>query len=152
MVYLIPTYHNPTGLIMPAEARHRVAAVAAAHPDTLFVDDMTLAELPLYDGPRIVPLAAFGPGQAPGPNLVSVGSLVVVEQAAAPQHRGQRVYPRLPVGREGGLAIRTGRHRPEPRLTAHVMNPAHVCDLIFYAERTIVLVPGSGAREPGCCH
>jgi DNA-binding transcriptional MocR family regulator len=72
MVYLIPTYHNPTGLVMPAGPRHRVAAIAAAHPDTLFVDDMTLAELPLHDGPRIPPLAAFGPGQ---PNLVSVGSL-----------------------------------------------------------------------------
>ena len=33
---------------------------------------MTLAELPLRDGPRIPPLAAFGPDQ---PNLVSVGSL-----------------------------------------------------------------------------
>ena len=72
MVYLIPTHHNPTGLVMPAEARRRVAAIAAAHPDTLFVDDMTLAELPLHDGPRIPPLAALGPDQ---PNLVSVGSL-----------------------------------------------------------------------------
>ena len=33
---------------------------------------MTLAELPLHDGPRLPPLAAFGPHQ---PNLVSVGSL-----------------------------------------------------------------------------
>jgi DNA-binding transcriptional MocR family regulator len=87
LVYLIPTHHNPTGLVMPAEARHRVARIAAAHPDTLFIDDMTLAELPLRDGPRgdeagsygrasygpgIPPLAALGPGQ---PNLVSVGSL-----------------------------------------------------------------------------
>jgi DNA-binding transcriptional MocR family regulator len=72
MVYLIPTYQNPTGLVMPAGPRNRVAAIAAAHPDTLFVDDMTLAELPLHDGPRIPPLAAFGPDQ---PNLVSVGSL-----------------------------------------------------------------------------
>jgi DNA-binding transcriptional MocR family regulator len=63
MVYLIPTYQNPTGLVMPAGPRHRVAAIATAHPDTLFVDDMTLAELPLHDGPRIPPLAAFGPDQ-----------------------------------------------------------------------------------------
>jgi DNA-binding transcriptional MocR family regulator len=75
LVYLIPTYQNPTGLLMPAGARHRVAAIAAAHPDTLFVDDMTLAELPLRDGPHVPPLAAFGSGQAPRPNLVSVGSL-----------------------------------------------------------------------------
>ena len=26
MVYLIPTHHNPTGLVMPAGPRHRVAA------------------------------------------------------------------------------------------------------------------------------
>ncbi len=72
LVYLIPTYQNPTGLVLPAGSRHRVAAIAAAHPDTVFVDDMTLSELPLRDGPRVPPLAAFGPGQ---PNLVSVGSL-----------------------------------------------------------------------------
>jgi DNA-binding transcriptional MocR family regulator len=72
MVYLIPTHHNPTGLVMSASSRHRVARIAAAHPDTLFVDDMTLAELPLHDGPRIPPLAALGPDQ---PNIVSVGSL-----------------------------------------------------------------------------
>jgi DNA-binding transcriptional MocR family regulator len=72
LVYLIPAYQNPTGLVMPAGTRHRVAALAAAHPDTLFVDDMTLAELPLRDGPRLPPLAAIGPHQ---PNVVSVGSL-----------------------------------------------------------------------------
>jgi DNA-binding transcriptional MocR family regulator len=72
MVYLIPTHHNPTGLIMPTGHRRRVAWLAAAHPDTLFVDDMTLAELPLGDNPPPPPLAALDPGQ---PNLVSVGSL-----------------------------------------------------------------------------
>jgi DNA-binding transcriptional MocR family regulator len=72
MVYLIPTHHNPTGLVMPTGARHRVAQIAAAYPDTLFVDDMTQAELPLRDGPRIPPLAALSPDQ---PNLVSIGSL-----------------------------------------------------------------------------
>ena len=72
MVYLIPTHHNPTGLVMRAEHRHRMVRLAAAHPDTLFVDDMTLAELTLADGPRRPPLAALAPRQA---NLVSVGSL-----------------------------------------------------------------------------
>ena len=72
MVYLIPTHHNPTGLVMPAGHRRRVARLAAAHPDTLFVDDMTLAELPLGDNPPPPPLAALGLRQ---PNLVSVGSL-----------------------------------------------------------------------------
>ena len=72
MVYLIPTHHNPTGLVMPGGDRHRVARLATAHPDTLFVDDMTLAELPLRDGPRPAPLAALSPRQ---PNLVGIGSL-----------------------------------------------------------------------------
>jgi DNA-binding transcriptional MocR family regulator len=72
LVYLVPTHHNPTGLVMPAGHRRRVARLAAAHPDTLFVDDMTLAELPLGDHPVPPPLAALDPGQ---PNLVSVGSL-----------------------------------------------------------------------------
>jgi len=72
MVYLIPTHHNPTGLVMPAGHRRRVARLAAAHPDTLFVDDMTLTELPLGDTPPPAPLAALAPRQ---PNLVSVGSL-----------------------------------------------------------------------------
>jgi DNA-binding transcriptional MocR family regulator len=72
LVYLIPTYQNPTGLVMATATRRHVAKIAAAYPDTLFVDDMTLAELPLRDGPHIPPLAALGPQQ---PNLVSVGSL-----------------------------------------------------------------------------
>jgi DNA-binding transcriptional MocR family regulator len=72
MVYLIPTHHNPTGLVMPAGHRRRVARLAAEHPGTLFVDDMTMTELPLGDNPLPPPLAALAPGQA---NLVSVGSL-----------------------------------------------------------------------------
>ena len=72
MVYLIPTHHNPTGLVMTAGHRRRVVRLAAAHPDTLFVDDMTLTELPLRDHPPPPPLAALVPEQ---PNLVSVGSL-----------------------------------------------------------------------------
>jgi DNA-binding transcriptional MocR family regulator len=72
MVYLIPAHHNPTGLVMPAGDRRRVARLAAEHPGTLFVDDMTLAELPLGDGAPPPPLAVLAPRQA---NLVSVGSL-----------------------------------------------------------------------------
>jgi DNA-binding transcriptional MocR family regulator len=75
MVYLIPTHHNPTGLVMPAGSRHGVARVAAAHPDTLFIDDMTLAELPLRHESRIPPLAALGPDDPQPANVVSVGSL-----------------------------------------------------------------------------
>jgi len=77
VVYLIPTHHNPTGLVMPAGDRHRVARLAAGYPGTLFVDDMTMAELPLSEPagpgtPASPPLAALAPRQA---NLASVGSL-----------------------------------------------------------------------------
>jgi DNA-binding transcriptional MocR family regulator len=87
MVYLIPTHHNPTGLIMPAGHRQRIAELAAAYPDTVFVDDMTLAELPLRDASPPPPLAAFAAaGQSRAgqnraaqnrahSNLVTVGSL-----------------------------------------------------------------------------
>jgi DNA-binding transcriptional MocR family regulator len=71
LVYLIPTHHNPTGAVMAAGDRHRVAKLAAAYPDTLFVDDLTLAELPLRYGPRPPPLAALSPRR---PNLISIGS------------------------------------------------------------------------------
>ena len=76
MVYLILTHHNPTGLVLPAGLRRRVVRLTAAYPDTLFVDDMTLAELPLGETPLPLPLppplAALAPGQ---PNLASVGSV-----------------------------------------------------------------------------
>jgi DNA-binding transcriptional MocR family regulator len=75
LVYLIPIYHNPTGRLMPAGDRAQVARIAAAHPGTLFVDDMTLAELPLGGRALVSPLAA-GDGSGPRqPNMVSVGSL-----------------------------------------------------------------------------
>jgi len=70
LVYLIPTHHNPTGLVMPAGVRQRITRLAAAYPDTVFVDDMTLAELTLSGRPSPPPLAAGGPA-----NLVTVGSL-----------------------------------------------------------------------------
>jgi DNA-binding transcriptional MocR family regulator len=74
LVYLIPTHHNPTGLVMPAGQRQRITALAAANPETVFVDDMTLAELPLRDGAPPPPLAAYADRGA-GDNLVTVGSL-----------------------------------------------------------------------------
>lgn len=73
LVYLIATHHNPTGLVLPASRRQRVAQLAADHPDTLFVDDVALAELRLRDAPLPPPLAAIP--QRPLPNLVTVGSV-----------------------------------------------------------------------------
>jgi DNA-binding transcriptional MocR family regulator len=72
VVYLIPTHQNPLGTVMPLAGRQEVVALARRHPDVTFVDDMTLAELPLSDAARPVPLAALAPD---APNLVTVGSL-----------------------------------------------------------------------------
>jgi DNA-binding transcriptional MocR family regulator len=72
LVYLIPTHHNPTGRTMPAADREALAALAGRHPDVTFIEDMTLADLPLSDAPAPVPLAALAPDS---PNIVTVGSL-----------------------------------------------------------------------------
>jgi DNA-binding transcriptional MocR family regulator len=47
LAYLMPTHQNPTGLVLPAAERHEIVALAARHHDVTFVDDMTVAELPL---------------------------------------------------------------------------------------------------------
>ena len=76
LAYLIPTHHNPTGLVLPAAERHEIVALAQRSPDVTFIDDMTLAELfldpasGLMEGPP--PLAALAPRLA---NVVTVGSL-----------------------------------------------------------------------------
>jgi DNA-binding transcriptional MocR family regulator len=82
LAYLIPTHQNPTGLVLPAAERHEVVALAMRYPDVTFVDDMTMAELPLASdaftdgftsgfssGPP--PLAALAPKL---PNVATVGS------------------------------------------------------------------------------
>jgi DNA-binding transcriptional MocR family regulator len=84
LVYLTPTHQNPTGLVLPAAERHEIVALARRHPGVTFIDDMTLAELPLgtgtgetgetgafSTGPQPPPLAALAPRL---PNVVTVGS------------------------------------------------------------------------------
>jgi DNA-binding transcriptional MocR family regulator len=79
LAYLIPTHQNPTGLVMPAAERHEVVALARRYPDVTFIDDTTLAEVPLRAGEPGCqsvmygppPLAALAPRLA---NIVTVGS------------------------------------------------------------------------------
>ena len=71
LVYLIPTFHNPTGAVLPAAARAEIVSLARRYPDVTFIDDQTMAELPLSPGRPPSPLAALGPGR---PNVVTVGS------------------------------------------------------------------------------
>jgi DNA-binding transcriptional MocR family regulator len=69
LVYLTPTYQNPTGAVMPRAARKEAARIAAELGVPL-IDDGTLAELVL-DSPPPPPIAAFDP-EAP---VVTIGSL-----------------------------------------------------------------------------
>jgi DNA-binding transcriptional MocR family regulator len=76
LVYLIPSFHNPTGSLLPGAARGDIVELARRHPDVTIIDDLTIAELPLADGPagggrQPPPLAALAPRL---PNVVTVGS------------------------------------------------------------------------------
>jgi DNA-binding transcriptional MocR family regulator len=71
LVYLIPSFHNPTGLVLPAGARADLVELARRYPDVTFIDDMSMADLRLGDQPPPPPLAALAPRL---PNVVTVGS------------------------------------------------------------------------------
>jgi DNA-binding transcriptional MocR family regulator len=69
LVYLVPSFHNPTGTLMPEGARRDVAALAEAH-GVVVVEDESLADLSFGPEPP-PPIAAFSP-RAP---VLTVGSL-----------------------------------------------------------------------------
>jgi DNA-binding transcriptional MocR family regulator len=69
LVYLVPTFHNPTGLLVP-EATRRAIARIAEETGVPIVEDDTLADLTLGPEPP-PPIAAFS---REGP-VVTVGSL-----------------------------------------------------------------------------
>jgi DNA-binding transcriptional MocR family regulator len=71
LAYLVPSFHNPTGAVMPAHTR-RLVVEAAAEGGVVLIDDLTLADLWL-DGPPPAPLGATVPQAAA--QVVSVGSL-----------------------------------------------------------------------------
>jgi DNA-binding transcriptional MocR family regulator len=52
LVCLIPSFHNPTGLLMPAGARRDLVELARRHPDVTFIDDMTMADVAFGDDRR----------------------------------------------------------------------------------------------------
>ncbi|HTO87130.1 MAG TPA: PLP-dependent aminotransferase family protein [Thermoanaerobaculia bacterium] len=69
LVYLMPTFQNPTGALMPERQRRSVARLARER-NLPVVEDNTLADLSL-SGPAPAPLAAYEP-EAP---ILTVGSL-----------------------------------------------------------------------------
>jgi DNA-binding transcriptional MocR family regulator len=69
LIYLSPTFQNPTGGVMPPAARERVAALAL-ETGVPVVEDATLADLAL-DGAAPKPLAAYA-SEAP---IITIGSL-----------------------------------------------------------------------------
>ncbi|MFT2818334.1 PLP-dependent aminotransferase family protein [Leifsonia sp. A12D58] len=71
--YLMPDFHNPTGLSMPAAQRERVLA-AATRQGTVLIADETIAELNIDRPESFLPFAAYAPAGSTG-SVVSVGSV-----------------------------------------------------------------------------
>lgn len=60
LVYVVPTFQNPTGRTMPLGRRQAVAAILERH-GTLLVEDDPYSDL-RYTGERLPPIKTFAPG------------------------------------------------------------------------------------------
>jgi DNA-binding transcriptional MocR family regulator len=70
LVYLVPSFHNPTGTVMPEAARRAVAELAEAR-GLAVVEDESLADLGFADEPPPPPIAAF----AKRASVLTIGSM-----------------------------------------------------------------------------
>ncbi len=59
LVYLVPTFQNPTGRTIPLERRKRIAEIAR-NTDTLIIEDDPYGQL-RYRGEYVTPIAALAP-------------------------------------------------------------------------------------------
>lgn len=76
LLYVMPTYHNPTGILMSAARRRRVAELAAYH-DVPVVEDNAYAGLAAGPDAAIpAPLAAYSPADAEVLTVESLGKAV----------------------------------------------------------------------------
>lgn len=73
LAYLVPDFHNPTGLLMPEGERARVLRAARRSGAWLVVDE-TLAELAL-DVPAPAPLASHAAPGGAGGQVITIGSM-----------------------------------------------------------------------------
>ncbi|RCG33327.1 PLP-dependent aminotransferase family protein [Sphaerisporangium album] len=71
LLYLMPTYHNPTGLLMSATRRRRIAELAAEHEVPVLEDNAYMTYHPESEAVP-APLAAYAPARA---EMLSLGSL-----------------------------------------------------------------------------
>ncbi|WP_049571933.1 aminotransferase-like domain-containing protein [Nonomuraea sp. SBT364] len=69
LVYAVPTASNPSGSVMPAGERRRLAELAARH-DVPLIDDEVCAEL-CFTGATPPPLASYSPGE----QVITIASL-----------------------------------------------------------------------------
>ncbi|NNH75915.1 PLP-dependent aminotransferase family protein [Nocardia uniformis] len=69
VAYLVPDFHNPTGLLLDVEGRAELAAIARETRMTVIVDE-SMVDLDLTDGDPLPPVAAF----ARGSEIVTIGS------------------------------------------------------------------------------
>ncbi|TDU01676.1 DNA-binding transcriptional MocR family regulator [Streptomyces sp. 846.5] len=72
LAYLIPDFHNPTGLLMPAQTRPRILRTAQRTGTWLVIDE-SLAELAL-DVPAPAPFASHG-SPAESTRVITIGSM-----------------------------------------------------------------------------
>ena len=64
-IYLMPTFHNPTGALLAANRRRDLAELVVEHGVPL-IEDNALENAPL-DDERLPPISAYAPPDAPGP-------------------------------------------------------------------------------------
>jgi DNA-binding transcriptional MocR family regulator len=69
LIYLMPSFHNPTGALLAANRRRDLAELTAEHGVPL-VEDNALENAPL-DDERLPPIAAYAP---PGAPILTAGS------------------------------------------------------------------------------
>ncbi|MGW0246005.1 MocR-like transcription factor YczR [Nocardia goodfellowii] len=69
LAYLVPDFNNPTGLLLDADGRAELAAIARETRMTIVVDE-SMVDLNLTDAPMPPPVAAF----AKGSEIVTIGS------------------------------------------------------------------------------